>query len=717
MSTGVEMPVVTGTSVADFIHRLGDGLAPGGLNDITTASIAADTISGLAGNDVIFADAGNDSVTGDDGNDTLQGGQGTDQLYGGIGNDVFRIIGVSDVSGLAETISGGNDADTLDFQTFNASGSVNLTLATISGIEQLLLFANEVTLTSAQLGAFDVITGTGFTERLILSNSGTVDLTGAAMTNIDEIRGNSGVNTVVLTGMANGQTVNTLGGNDSVLGSDGNDILDGGTENDTLRGNLGNDTLIGGDGADSLQGNDGNDVLIGGVGLDVLIGDAGNDTFRINLISDISGLAETVDGGTDIDTLDFQTVQNAGSANISLAVLTSLETLLLGATELTLTAAQLGAFTTVSGTGFTERVILSSAGSADLGGANIFSIEEIRGSSGADTIRLVGVANGQFIDGRGGNDSLQGSLANDVILGDDGNDLISSYAGADVIRGGQGVDRMYGGIGNDTIQIAGISDISGLAEIVDGGNDFDTLDFVTLGAIGTVNLTTVSIVGIEVLRISQNVVTLTAAQMGSFQEIAGTGFFEQLRLSAAGTVDLTGSSISGIDEFIGTGGADRFLFAGATGPIVLYGLGGADSLVGGDSGSTLLGGTDNDTLRGGAGNDIIVGGQGTDLLTGALGVDRFDFNDASEMGLGAARDVITDFVHGQDIIDLTDIDADTNTPGSQNFTFITTAFTNVAGQVRYAGGVLQIDLDGVGGANLEIALTGSPVVTASDLLL
>jgi len=711
------LPVINGSSAADFIHRLGDGFLPGGLNEIATVSAGADTISGLAGHDVIFGDGGSDLVTGDDGNDTLHGGQGTDRLYGGVGNDVFRIIGVSDVSGLAETISGGNDVDTIDFQALNAAGAVNLSRAVISGIEQLALFSNDVTLTSAQLGAFSAIVGSGFTERLILSNSGTVDLTGAWISAIEEIRGNSGANNVVLTGVANGQTVNVLSGNDTVLGGDGNDVLDGGADNDSLSGALGNDTLIGGSGADTIQGNDGNDVLIGGSGLDVLSGEAGNDTFRINLISDISGLAETVDGGEDIDTLDFQTVQNAGSANISLAVLTSLETLLLGATELTLTATQLGAFTTIGGTGFTERVILSGAGTADLNGATIFSIEEIRGSSGADTIRLVGVATGQFVDGRGGNDTLQGSLANDVLFGDDDNDLISGFAGADILRGGQGVDRVYGGIGNDTIQIAGISDISGLAEIVDGGNDVDTLDFVSLGAIGAVNLTTTTLVGIEILRISQNTVTLTAAQMGSFEEISGTGFFERIVLSAAGTVDLTGTTITGIDEFTGTSGADRFLFSGATGGMTVNGLSGSDSLVGGDSGNTLLGGIGNDTLIGGGGSDLIVGGQGTDLLTGGLGVDRFDFNDASEMGLAALRDVITDFVHGQDIIDLSDIDADTNTPGSQNFSFITTAFTGVAGQVRYAGGVLQIDLDGVGGANLEIALTGSPVVTASDLLL
>ena len=88
------------------------------------------------------------------------------------------------------------------------------------------------------------------------------------------------------------------------------------------------------------------------------------------------------------------------------------------------------------------------------------------------------------------------------------------------------------------------------------------------------------------------------------------------------------------------------------------------------------------------------------------------------MGLGAARDVITDFVHGQDIIRLTGVDADLNTVGDQLFNYIAgAAFDGHAGQLRYSGGVLSGDVDGDTAADFAIVLTGTPVLAATDLQL
>ncbi|MBD0271255.1 MAG: hypothetical protein ICV73_04935, partial [Acetobacteraceae bacterium] len=79
---------------------------------------------------------------------------------------------------------------------------------------------------------------------------------------------------------------------DELHGGLGNDALLGGSENDTLFGEKGNDTLLGGSEDDSLLGGDGDDVLMGGFGADILAGGAGSDTvstqgefarFRIDL--------------------------------------------------------------------------------------------------------------------------------------------------------------------------------------------------------------------------------------------------------------------------------------------------------------------------------------------------------------------------------------------------------------------------------------------------
>lgn len=712
------MAVVNGSALADFIHRNGDGLNPGSLNEINTVTTGADIISGLAGNDVIFGDNGADTISGDDGNDILHGGQGADILTGGVGNDTFRILQISDISGLAENINGGSDVDSLDFQAFNAFGAVDLSLATLTNLENLLLTSNEVTLTSAQLGAFSGIFGTGLTERLILTDSGLVDLSGAVLAALEEIRGNALANTITLAGVVNGQTVNTLGGIDSVTGSAGDDAINGGTGNDSIDGGEGGDTLLGGDGADTMNGEEGNDILTGGQGRDTMTGGIGNDIFRINLVSEIDGLAEVFDGGLDVDILDMRTTPVVGAVNITASTITSVETLWLSGTDLTLSAAQLGGFTTIAGTGFIDRLILAAGGTANLTGATITGIEEIRGSSSANIINLTDVIDAQFIDGRGGSDTITGTLGTDTINGGDGDDTIDGSAGADVIRGGTGADTLIGSSGNDTFQITGVSDISGLIEVIDGGNDTDTLDFAISGAFGLVDLTTTTLTSIETLRLFGNTVTMTAAQMGSFQNFAGSGNSEILKLSAAGSVNLSNTTINAIDEFHGTVGSDSFNFGNANGGFTIFTFEGDDTVTGGNGNDTITGGDGADTLLGRDGNDIITGGLGRDVMTGGLGVDVFDFNDGPESVIGALRDVITDFVHGQDIVNLADMDANSEAVGNQPFAFIgASAFTNVAGQLRYAAGRLEADFNGDGVADFQIGLSGTPPITVTDIIL
>lgn len=66
-----------------------------------------------------------------------------------------------------------------------------------------------------------------------------------------------------------------LGEPQAVLGQGGNDSLVGSSGDDILYGGLGNDTLIGGDGADILGGNEGDNRLRGGAGNDIFVIEAG----------------------------------------------------------------------------------------------------------------------------------------------------------------------------------------------------------------------------------------------------------------------------------------------------------------------------------------------------------------------------------------------------------------------------------------------------------
>jgi Ca2+-binding RTX toxin-like protein len=139
----------------------------------------------------------------------------------------------------------------------------------------------------------------------------------------------------------------------------------------------------------------------------------------------------------------------------------------------------------------------------------------------------------------------------------------------------------------------------------------------------------------------------------------------------------------------------------------------------------VAGGDGYDVIVGGAGNDIIEGRGRGDTLTGGGGNDIFLYRSV-EHSNSIERDGIQDFSLG-DLIDLSQIDANTNTAENDAFSFIgNAAFSNVAGQLRFEnislGGpvwLVQADTDGNGVSDLEIILVISPPdpITASDFIL
>ena len=147
----------------------------------------------------------------------------------------------------------------------------------------------------------------------------------------------------------------------------------------------------------------------------------------------------------------------------------------------------------------------------------------------------------------------------------------------------------------------------------------------------------------------------------------------------------------------------------------LFGLAGNDILSG------LAG---NDSLDGGAGNDALTGGAGKDTLTGGAGNDVFYFKAVADSGVTASTwDVITDFVRGQDRIDLSGIDANAATAAvTDAFTFIgASAFSssNATGQVRFDAvtHMLYGSVNADASAEWAILLTGVSTLTGADLVL
>lgn len=120
----------------------------------------ADTLTGNQADNALTGNAGDDLLTGGTGADTLIGGAGTDSLEGGAGNDVFS-ASASDITGLSETIGGGDGTDTL---SLTGSGTADLTSATVTDLESIQLTGasaiQTLTLGSGQTGALTSIQGT-----------------------------------------------------------------------------------------------------------------------------------------------------------------------------------------------------------------------------------------------------------------------------------------------------------------------------------------------------------------------------------------------------------------------------------------------------------------------------------------------------------------------------------------------------------------------------
>ena len=209
--------------------------------------------------------------------------------------------------------------------------------------------------------------------------------------------------------------------------------------------------------------------------------------------------------------------------------------------------------------------------------------------------------------GTDGADTLKGTTGDDVFIGKGGNDAIVGQEGSDVIFAGAGNDRISG----DNLAYYLGPDPDGLNSDHDYGPYWNSPDF----------------------------------QPGNNLIFAGAG--NDTVLAGFGADTVFGGA--GDDYLIGYGsipthGADlvedrtNFLFGGA-------------------GNDTLEGGAANDHLNGGAGRDTLIGGLGADTLTGGAGRDIFKFGIVqffSDGGIGPGkRDVITDFHHGQDKIDLT----------------------------------------------------------------
>ena len=288
-----------------------------------------------------------------------------------------------------------------------------------------------------------------------------------------------------------------------------------------------------------------------------------------------------------------------------------------------------------------------------------------------------------IIRGTDNSEPLTGSVDGDLMNGFGGDDVMKGLAGSDNMNGDAGNDRLFGGDGNDLLD----GGLDGTAiddkfapdtDLLDGGAGIDTASYSQVQHLLTVNL----LQGIAIGK--GNVDTLV-----SIENVTGTNFN---------------------DSLVGDGGANG-----------MQGADGNDFIDGGAGNDRLSGGGGNDTLKGNVGDDVLIGSAGADKLDGGGGADVFKYFSAKDSGVGATlRDVITDFVHGTDKIDLNAIDAKAGLGGNQDFSFIGSKGFSAEGQVRVVTEgdhtVVQLNTTGLGGADSEIQLTGHITLSSADFI-
>jgi Ca2+-binding RTX toxin-like protein len=461
----------------------------------------------------------------------------------------------------------------------------------------------------------------------------------------------------LLVGTAGDDAIDGRFDNDELYGGLGNDFLAGGSESDTLFGGMHNDTLLGGSEQDLLFGEEGDDLLLGGFGADTLDGGTGRDTasyhgefarFIIDLqagqtrsdrnpntgatlangafaVEDqLIGIENAV-GGEGADTLigngGDNVLQGRGGNDVIQG----------GAGADTISyAGETGQFRINLATGITQ----SQRGAGGFVAEDSFSgIENAIGGEGADTI--TGDAGDNILQGRGGRDLIQGGDGGDTIsyAGESGRFHINlaargtwsersegaglvledSFSGIEHARGGEGRDSITGDAGANRLEGAGGDDT------ISGGLGQDTMD----GGEGTDTLS-------------------YAAEAGRFRIDLAAGQVRSDRSTGGAGALLLEDLVAGFENVVGSAGADTI--NGSAAANVLEGGAGDDRILGQDGDDTLQGGTGADSLFGGSGNDTVTfrGESGRFVIDLALGTTQ---SDRSPDGLGplAAEDLLSGF--------------------------------------------------------------------------
>jgi Ca2+-binding RTX toxin-like protein len=409
------------------------------------------------------------------------------------------------------------------------------------------------------------------------------------------------VNSTIDTPICHGRQAQIVGtdGDDVLQGTPERDVIWGGRGDDTITGSLGNDLLCGGPGADLIHGGRGNDEVDGGAGDgDQAIGDLGDDH-----VLGGAGNADEVAGDLGID------IVNGGPGK---------EDLVHG---------DYG-WDRMSGGAGKGDIASFATDVAAANGTGVWASLAQHRAYGDGHDKLFGF---ESIEGSAFHDTLIGNKQANVINGGPGNDHLIAGGGPDTLRGGQGTDGCEGAKGG-TVSCGKekaprgsayvelnprLSGGAGLQVIGGAGKDNFNVAFDELANTFNVTATKPLAAGPGCIYPPDAIKRVSCPAGGPglwLMADLGPGN-DKLRvqgsLTAVGSVRLAGGR--GNDEI--HGGPEDDLIEAGPGADKLYGGDGADGLVGGLPGPTYLYGEGNGDLLaagGGCAGGAIVGGPGRD---------------------------------------------------------------------------------------------------------
>ncbi len=760
-----------------------------------------DTIVGTNGqNDTLYGGGGRDSLSGGAGNDTLVVAEGdyvAGEIYdGGSMTDTLRYTGSSDLDLSGATVTG--------IERLVSDNAVTVSL-TVAQLESLTYVGPTVTVRLVDGGPVDLSGHTFEGNALYLSDEGNaVDLRDLVNASTAGFTMHGGAGQDQITGGANNDTLNGGGESDVLDGGGGDDAMTGGAGDDTyavdsvgdqvnevadagidrvvttlasytLGANVENLTFAGSGNfsgwgnalANAMTGGTGNDTLTGGLGKDSLNGGDGNDTLVVGQGDAVAG--ETYDGGAGTDELRYTGVFDVDFSGSTLVGIERLVSAVSATAQIGLTIAQLESLSYVGGyvriteggavslDGITMQfnmIRLSDLGNTiDARNTGPFGLTIIGGAAGdtmlggdSHTDSLFGHDGNDWLDGGTGSDEMTGDVGDDTYVVDSasdqvvesiggGTDLVrtalTSYtlgfevenliytgsgsftgtgntlanaitggSGNDTLTGGAGTDSLSGGDGNDVL-VAGEGDLTA-GETFDGGAGDDELRYT---GSSNIDLSSSTIAGIETLANTGNYTALIGLTIAQLESLATVN--ARVRLTDGGAVSLDGILLfSGFIQLSDLGNSIDLDGAITPASITVHGGALADTIFGTD--------TTHDVLYGGGGNDVLDGrGDGDDMSGGAgddtYYVDHRDDGVTENVDEGRDRVVTTlaSYVLAPSVEDLT-------YTGTSDFTGIGNALDNAiaggAGNDTLTGGWGKDSLSG-GDGNDTLAVGEGDYVT------